>query len=165
MLKQSQRIWISVGSVILSLPAFFAVYAGFFFTYATAVLAGYNGTQLQAIVKLLSSSKGLLATTPWLLIIVHIGLFISLLIRFARGLPLPVFAQLYCLATVIFAIGVRIQIVLTGGNAFFWFGLFSLPHVICLLGVLYFNNKSTRPYRTVVRTETSESAPSPSPGL
>jgi hypothetical protein len=158
-MKRSTRILVAVGSLILSLPTFFAVYAGFVFVYLFAVLGGYNGTALQALVKLFSSWKGCVAMIPWLLITVYIVVFIYLLIRFSRGLRLPVFAQVYCLAIVILAIGVRIQLSLRHGEVFFWFGVFSLPHLICLVAILYLNRRSTQSLSSSAHTGTS-AAPS-----
>jgi hypothetical protein len=137
MLKRSQRISIAVASAILSLPAFFAAFAGAFFVYAFGVLGGYNGTALQAALKLLSFWKGCVAMIPVFLIITHIVLFIYLLIRFARGLALPLLAQLYCMTIVILAIGERIRLQIVDGDVFFWFGIFSLPHVVCLFVVVW----------------------------
>jgi hypothetical protein len=150
-MTRSTRILIAVGSLILSLPTFFAVYAGFIFTYQFAVLGGYNGTVLQALVKLFSSWSGCVAMIPWLLITAYIVVFIYLLIRFSRGLRLPVFAQVYCVAIVILAIGVRIQLSLREAEVFFWFGVFSLPHVICLVAILYLNRRSTQPLAGAVQ--------------
>jgi hypothetical protein len=84
------------------------------------------------------------AMIPWLLITAYIVVFIYLLIRFSRGLRLPVFAQVYCLAIVILAIGMRIQLSLRETEVFFWFAVFSLPHVICLVAILYLNRRSTQ---------------------
>jgi hypothetical protein len=139
MLKKSRRVGIAVGCAILSLPAFFTVLAGSFFVYAFAVLGGYNGTPLQAMLKLLSSWKGCVALTPVLLIIVHVVIFIYLLIRFARGLTLPLVAQLYCITIVLLAIGERIRLLIVDGDASFWFGAFSLPHAFCLFAIVWMN--------------------------
>jgi hypothetical protein len=144
MLKRSQRVGIAVGSVILSLPAFFTALAGSFFVYAFAVLGGYNGTPLQAVLKLLSSWQGCVAMMPFLLIITHIAIFIYLLIRFARGLALPMLAQLYCITIVLLAIGERIRLLIVDGDAFFWFGAFGLPHVFCLFAIVWANANSVR---------------------
>ncbi len=138
MLKRGQRIGIAVASAILSLPAFAAAVAGAFFVYAFAVLGGYNGSGLQAALKLLSSWKGCVALIPVFLIIVHFALFLYLLIRFSRGLALPLLAQLYCMTIVILAIGERIRLMIVEGNALFWFGAFSLPHVLCLLLIVWY---------------------------
>jgi hypothetical protein len=154
-MTRSTRILIAVGSLIVSLPTFFAVYAGFIFTYLFAVLGGYNGTVLQALVKLFSSWSGWVAMIPWLLITAYIVVFIYLLIRSSRGLRLPVFAQVYCLAIVILAIGVRIQLSLREAEVFFWFGVFSLPHVICLVAILYLNRRSTEPLAGAAQGSTS----------
>jgi hypothetical protein len=143
MLKRSQRIGIAVASTILSLPAFLTAFAGAFFVYAFAVFGGYNGNALQAALKLLSSWKGFAAMIPVFLIIAHIALFIYLLIRFARGLALPLLAQLYCMTIVILAIGERIRLLIIDGNALFWFGIFSLPHVLCLFFVVWASAKAT----------------------
>jgi hypothetical protein len=144
MLKSSQRVGIAVGSMILSLPAFFAALAGSFFVYAFAVLGGYNGTPLQAVLKLLSSWKGCVVMMAFLLIITHIVIFIYLLIRFARRLALPVLAQLYCITIVLLAIGERIRLLIVDGDAFFWFGVFSLPHVFCVFAIVWANANSVR---------------------
>jgi hypothetical protein len=145
MLKRRQRIGIAAASAILSLPAFFAVLAGAFVIYAFAVLGGYNGNVLQATLKLLSSWKGSVTMIPFLLIITHVALFIYLLIRFARGLALPIFAQLYCLTTVILTVGEKIRLLIVDGDAFFWFGIFSLPHVFCLFFIVLASTNSTPP--------------------
>jgi hypothetical protein len=144
MLKRSQRIGIAVGSAILSLPAFFAVFAASFIVYAFAVLGGYNGTALQAALKLLSSWKGCLDMMPFFLSIMHIAVFIYLLIRFARGLVLPLPAQLYCMTIVILAIGEKIRLLIVDGDAIFWFGAFSVPHVLCLFLIVWVNANSIR---------------------
>jgi hypothetical protein len=144
MLKRSQRIGIAVASAVLSLPAFFAAFAGAFFVYAFAVLGGYNGNALQAALKLLSSWKGCVVMIPVFLIITHIALFIYLLIRFARGLALPLLAQLYCMTIVILAIGERIRLLIVDGDAFFWFGIFSLPHVFCLFFIVWASRNSVQ---------------------
>jgi hypothetical protein len=141
-LKTRQRIGVAVASAILSLPAFLTAFAGAFVVYAFAVLGGYNGSALQAVLTLLSSWKGCLAMIPIFLIIVHIALFIYLLIRFARGLPLPMLAQLYCLTIVILAIGERIRLLIVDGNTLFWFGIFSLPHVLCLFYVVWASSRT-----------------------
>jgi hypothetical protein len=107
------------------------------------------------MVKLFSSWKGCLAMIPWLLITAHIVIFIYLLIRFSRGLLLPMSAQVYCLTIVILAIGVRIQLLLGGGDAFFWFGIFSLPHAIVLVAILYLNRGSTQSIAGAAHTEPS----------
>jgi hypothetical protein len=144
MLKRSQRIGIAVASAVLSLPAFFAAFAGAFFVYAFAVLGGYNGNALQAALKLLSSWKGCVVMIPVFLIITHIALFIYLLIRFARGLALPLLAQLYCMTIVILAIGERIRLLIVDGDAFSWFGIFSLPHVFCLFLIVWASRNSVQ---------------------
>lgn len=143
-LKRSQRISIAVAGGILSIPAFFAAFAGVFFVYAFAVLAGYNGTALQAALKLLSSWKGCVVMIPVLLMIAHIALFTYLLIRFARGLALPRLAQLYCMTIVILAIGERIRLLIVDGDAFFWFGIFSLPHVLCLFVIFWLSPRGVQ---------------------
>jgi hypothetical protein len=143
-MKGSQRVGIAVGGAILSLPAFVSMFAGSFFVYALAVLAGYNGTPLQAVMKLLSSWKGCVAMMPVLLGIVHIAIFIYLLIRFARGLTLPMAAQLYCVTIVLLAIGERIRLLIVDGDSFFWFGALSLPHALCLLTILWMNARISR---------------------
>ncbi len=78
------------------------------------------------------------------LIITHIVLFIYLLIRFARGLTLPLLAQLYCMTIVILAIGEKIRLLIVAGDAFFWFGIFSLPHVFCLFFIVWAGTNSTK---------------------
>jgi hypothetical protein len=127
----------AVGSAILSLPAFFAAFAGSFFAYASAVLGGYNGNALQAALKLLSSWRGCVIMIPVFLTIMHIALFIYLLVRFARGLALPLLPRLYCVTIVILAVGERIRLLVVDGDAGLWFGLFSLPHVICLFVIVW----------------------------
>ena len=144
MLKRSQRISIAVASAILSLPAFFAVFAGSVLVYEFTVLWGYNGTALQAALKLLSSWRGRVVLILGFLIITHIVLFIYLLIRFARGLTLPLLAQLYCMTIVILAIGEKIRLLIVDGDAFFWFGIFSLPHVFCLFFIVRASTNSTK---------------------
>jgi hypothetical protein len=144
MLKRSQRAGIAVGSIILSLPAFFTAVGGSIFVYLLAVLGGYNGTPLQALLKLLSSWKGCVAMMPFILVIMHIAIFIYLLIRFARGLALPMLAQLYCITIVLLAIGERIRLLIVDGDAFLWFGAFSLPHVFCLFAIVWANANSVR---------------------
>lgn len=144
MLKRSQRVGIAVGSVILSLPALFSALVGSFLVYALAVLAGYNGTPLQAALKLLSSWQGCVAMMPFVLIITHFAIFIYLLFRFARGLALPMLAQLYCITIVLLAIGERIRLLIVDGDAFFWFGAFCLPHVFCLFAIVWANANSGR---------------------
>jgi hypothetical protein len=143
-LKRSQRIGIAVASAILSLPAFFAAFAGAFLVYLFAVLGGYNGNALQAALKLLGSWRGCVVMIPVFLIITHIALFIYLLIRFARGLTLPLLAQLYCMTIVILAIGEKIRLLIVAGDAFFWFGIFSLPHVFCLFFIVWASTNSTK---------------------
>jgi hypothetical protein len=144
MLKRGQRTAIAVASAVLSLPAFFAAFAGAFFVYAFAVLGGYNGSALQAALRLLSSWKGCVVMIPIFLIITHIALFIYLLIRFALGSELSRIAQLYCMTIVILAIGERIRLLLVDGDAFFWFGIFSLPHVFCLFFIVWASRKSVQ---------------------
>ena len=144
MLKRSQRISIAVASAILSLPAFFAVFAGSVLVYEFTVLGGYNGTALQAALTLLSSWRGRVVLVLGFLIITHIALFIYLLIRFARGLTLPLLAQLYCMTIVILAIGEKIRLLIVDGDAFFWFGIFSLPHVFCLFYIVWASASSTK---------------------
>jgi hypothetical protein len=144
MLKRSQRISIAVASAILSLPAFFATFAGVVLVYEFAVLGGYNGGALQAALKLLSSWRGCVVMIPVFLIITHIALFIYLLIRFARGLALPLLAQLYCMTIVILAIGEKIRLLIVDGDAFFWFGIFSLPHVFCMFFIVWASTHSTK---------------------
>jgi hypothetical protein len=143
MLKTRHRVVVAIASAILSVPAFLTAFAGVFFAYAFAVLGGYNGSALQAVVRLLSSWKGCLALIPIFLIIAHIALFIYLLIRFARGLSLPLLGQLYCLTIVILTIGERIRLLIVDGNALFWFGLFSLPHALCLFYVVWASANAT----------------------
>jgi hypothetical protein len=144
MLKRSQRIAIAVASAILSLPAFFAAFAGAVVVYAFAVLGGYNGNALQAALKLLSSWRGCVVMILGFLIITHMALFTYLLIRFARGLALPLLAQLYCMTIVILAIGERIRLLIVDGDAFFWFGIFTLPHVFCLFFMVWASANSTQ---------------------
>jgi len=135
MLKRSQRTGISVASAILSLPAFFAAFAGAIVVYAFAVLGGYNGTALQAALKLLSSWRGRVVMILGFLIITHIALFIYLLIRFARGLALPLLAQLYCMTIVILAIGEKIRLLIVAGDAFLL--VWDFQPAPCVLFVLY----------------------------
>lgn len=142
---RNQRVGITIASVVLSLPALATALLGGFFIYAFAVLGGYNGTPLQAVVNLLSSWKGFLAMIPVFLIIGYIAVFIYLLSRFARGLPLPLLAQIYCMTIVILAIGERIRLQIVDGNALFWFGVFSLPHVFCLFVIIWISAKWLRP--------------------
>ena len=80
----------------------------------------------------------------FLLIMTHIAIFIYLLIRFARGLALPALAQLYCITIVLLAIGEKIRLLIVDGDAFFWFGAFSLPHVFCLFAIVWANANSVR---------------------
>jgi hypothetical protein len=144
-LEKRQRIGIAVVGAVLSLPAFFAAPEGAFFVYAFAVLGGYAGNPFQAALKLLSSREGWVAMMPLLLIITHIALFIYLLVRFARGLTLPLLVQLYCTTILILAIAERIRLLIVDGDAFFWFGAFSVPHVLCLFAILWKNANSMRP--------------------
>jgi hypothetical protein len=155
MLKRSQRVGIAVGSIILSLPAFFATFAGAVFAYLFAELVGYNGTPLQAVLKLLSSWQGCVAMIPFILIITHLAIFIYLLVRFARGLALPMLAQLYCITIVLLAIGERIRLQIVDGDAFLWFGAFSLPHVFCLFAIVWANANLVRSDMPHRRTEFS----------
>ena len=142
-----------MGSVILSLPAFFTALAGAFFVYAFAVLGGYNGTPLQAVLKLLSSWQGCVALIPFILIITHFVIFIYLLVRLARGPALPMLAQLYCITIVLLAIGEKIRLLIVDGDASFWFGAFALPHVLCLFAIVWANANSVRPdIRTMAET-------------
>ncbi len=143
-MKKNQRMGLAIGSAVLSLPAFITAFAGAFFVYAFAVFGGYNGSAPQAVLKLLSSWKGCLSMIPVFLVIMHIGLFIYLLIRFARGLALPWLAQLYCMTIVILAIGERIRLQIVDGSALFWFGVLSLPHVFCLFAILWISAHSMR---------------------
>ena len=145
MLKKSQRIGLAVGSLILSLPALIAAVAGSFLVYATAVAGGYSGDPVQAVVKLLSTWKGCLIMVASLLFIIHVGLFLFLVIRFARGRSLPVLAQRYCITIVLLAIGEKIRLLIVDGNAFFWFGAFSSPHAICLFVIIWMNANSSKP--------------------
>jgi hypothetical protein len=141
-LKESQRIAIAAGSFVLSLPAFVAVIAGTVFAYEIPVLSGYRGTPVQAILTLLKSFSGWVVLAELLLLIGHVAVFIYLLIRFARGLVLPAFAQFYCLAIVLFAIAERIRLEIVDVDVFFWFGALSLPHALCLLALIYANRRS-----------------------
>jgi hypothetical protein len=141
MMKGSHRIGIAAGSFVLSLPAFVAVITGTVLAYGFPVLSGYRGTPVQAILTLLKSFSGSAVLTELLLLIGHVAVFIYLLIRFARGLVLPAFAQLYCLAIVVFAIGERIRLEIVDVDVFFWFGALSLPHVLCLLALIYGNQR------------------------
>jgi len=50
-------------------------------------------------------------------------------------------AQAYCVAIVLLAIGERIRLLIVDGDAFFWFGAFSLPHVLCLFAILWMNKR------------------------
>jgi len=116
---RNQRVGITIATAVLSVPALATALLGGFFIYAFAVLGGYNGTPLQAVVNLLSSWKWFLAMIPVFLIIGYIAVFIYLLSRFARGLPLPLLAQIYCMTIVILAIGERIRLQIVDGNALF----------------------------------------------
>jgi hypothetical protein len=144
MLKRNQRVGIAVGSAILSLPALFTAIVGSFFVYAIAVVGGYNGNPIQAALKLLGSWMGCLVVMASLLVIMHFAIFLYLLIRFARGLALPVLAQLYCISIVLLAIGERIRLLIVDGDAIFWFGAFSLPHALCLFAIVWMNANSSR---------------------
>lgn len=146
MLKKSQRIGLAVASVILSLPALLGAIAGPFLVYATALAGGYNGDPVHAVVKLLSTWKGSLIVMASLCFIMHVALFLYLVIRFARGLSLPVLAQLYCVTIVLLAIGERIRLLIVDGNAFFWFGAFSLPHALCIFAIIWFNANLSKPH-------------------
>jgi hypothetical protein len=42
------------------------------------------------------------------------------------------------------AIGERIRLLIVAGDAFFWFGAFSLPHVFCLFAIVWANANSVR---------------------
>jgi hypothetical protein len=151
MLSRKHRIALAIASVILSLPAFLGVVAGALSVYATAVLSGYQGTPIDAVVKLFSTWQGCLVVVACLLSIVHIGLFIHLVIGFARGHTLPVLAQVYCVMIVLFAVGERIRLSVVDGNAFFWFGAFSLPHALCLFAIIRLGTHSSQlhaPQRT-----------------
>jgi hypothetical protein len=53
-------------------------------------------------------------------------------------------AQLYCIAIVLLAVGERIRLLIVGGDAFFWFGAFSLPHVFCLFAIVWANANAGR---------------------
>lgn len=137
MLKRGGRVGIAVGGAILSLPAFFATLAGAGIVYQVAVLGGYNGSPLQAILKLLGSWRGWVMLLPVVLIIVHIVVFLYLLVRFARGLVLPRLAQLYCVTIVLLAVVERIRLQIVDGDVLFWYGVFSLPHVLCLFIIIW----------------------------
>ncbi|MGA2777679.1 MAG: hypothetical protein ABSF94_08980 [Steroidobacteraceae bacterium] len=71
--------------------------------------------------------------------ILHVATFTFLLIRFARGLALPMVAQLYRISIVILAIGETIRVLIVDGDAVFWFGAFSLPHAVCLFVLVWMN--------------------------
>jgi hypothetical protein len=107
---------------------------------------GYNGDPVHAVVKLLSTWKGCLIMMACLLFIMHVGLFLYLVIRFARGLSLPVLTQLYCITIVLLVIAERIRLLIVDGNAFFWFGAFSLPHALCLFAIIWMNANSSKPH-------------------
>jgi len=145
MLKKAQRISVAVASFVLSLPAFIGVLAGTFFVYATAVLGGNDGTPVQAVVRMFSTWKGCLIMMAVLAFILYVGLFLYLVIRFARGLSLPALAQVYCVIIVLLAIGERIRLLIVDGNAFFWFGAISLPHALCLFAIIWMNAKASKP--------------------
>lgn len=136
-MTRTERIAIALLSAILSLPAFIAVYAGTVITYSIAVLSGYDRGPLQAILLLLKSVKGFATLSILALMIVHVAVFIYLLVRFARGRALPKLAQLYCLTLVILAIGEKIRLSLVSGDTFFWFGVWSLPHALCLFWLVW----------------------------
>jgi hypothetical protein len=146
MLKNNQRISVAVASFVLSLPAFIGVLAGTFFIYATAVLSGYDGNPAQAVVRMLSTWRGCLIMMAALLFMLYVGSFLYLVIRFARGLSLPFLAQVYCVTIVLVAIGERIRLLIVDGNAFFWFGAFSLPHALCLFAIIWMNAKASKPH-------------------
>ncbi len=145
MLNRNQRIGIAVASAVLSLPAIFAVFAGSVLVYETAILSGYGGNRLQAVSKLLSSGRGLLFLIPAMLFVGYIAVFAYLLVRFARGLTLPLLPRIYCMTIVILAIGEKIRLQVVDGNAWFWFGAFSLPHVFCLFVIIWISAKWLRP--------------------
>ncbi len=52
-------------------------------------------------------------------------------------------AQAYCMTIVILAIGEGIRLLIVDGEALFWFGAFSLPHVLCLLAIIYLRGSTT----------------------
>ncbi len=143
-MNRKQRIGVAVGSAILSLPALLSAIAGSFFVYAIAVVSGYNGSPLEAVLKLLRSWTGCLIVVALLLFIMHVGMFSYLLIRFARGLILPLPAQYYCVTIVLLAIGERIRLLIVDGGALIWFGAFSLPHALCLFAIVWMNAHSSR---------------------
>jgi hypothetical protein len=120
-------------------PAFVAAYLGMVFVYLTAMTGGHYLTPLHAAWLLFSSPKGLVSGLPLTLMIVHIGVFIYLLVRFARGRTLPRAVQIYCMTIVILAIGERIRLNSLDGEVFFWFGLWSLPHALCLFLIVWLN--------------------------
>jgi len=155
MLKKNHRVGLAVGSLILSLPAFLGAVVGAFLLYATAVLSGYNGDPVHAAIKLLGTWNGCLIMMECLLFIIHVGLFVYLVMRFARGLSLPIPAQLYCITIVLLAVGERIRLSVVDGNTFFWFGAFSLPHVLCLFAIIGMNANSSKP-RVAQRVEASD---------
>jgi hypothetical protein len=142
MLKKSHRVGIAVVSAVLSLPALITALFGAFFVYALAVFGGYNGTPGQALLKLLSSWQGVVSLVPAFLVIAHFVVFVYLLIRFARGLALPMLAQLYCITIVLLAIAERIRLQVVDGDRVFWFGAASVPHALCLCAITWMSANS-----------------------
>jgi len=145
-MKKYKRILISIVSFILSLPAFFAIFGGLVMAYMLATLGGYRGSLLDSFILITSSREGLTVSIAVVLGIFHIMIFSFMLIRFSRGMALSMFSQVYCLSIVIMAILEKDRLLIVGGEfaAFFWFGLLSLPHVICLVLIIIINNNESK---------------------
>jgi hypothetical protein len=52
----------------------------------------------------------------------------------------------HCVTIVLLAIGERIRLLIVDGNAFFWFGAFSLPHALCLFAIIWLNTNLSKPH-------------------
>jgi ABC-type transport system involved in multi-copper enzyme maturation permease subunit len=109
------------------------------------MFGGYQGTLLDAFISIVSKKEGLIIAIPVILAILHIIVFCYMLLRFARGQALSIAPQVYCLAIVIMAVIEKVRLILVSDNAaFFWFGLFSVPHVICLFLIIVLNRNESR---------------------
>ena len=141
-MNRRPRIAFALLGGLLSVPAFFAIFAGFVFV---VMLSDYRGFLTEALWEFVSGGTwtSLRAILVLLCLVLHVFAFLYMLLQFARAKTPPAFLQAYCLLVIIGATFELIRLHAIGDEhgANFWFGLISLPHALVLLALILLNHR------------------------
>ncbi len=155
-MRRSTRIVVSCSGIILALPAFFALPAGLMLMRAVEMLSGGQPSFPEFLYNSFSTPSNKYFALLVVALLLHAVFFVVLLSRFFARKPLPIFLELYCLSAVFAACGESIHLFLTGGDNFFWFGPFSVPHALFVIAMIAYENRP-RKFKRISDQPTEES--------